>query len=126
MYGSAGPTAAYQADRPAQVVQGLDLREVLPDYDWDEEEVKNAVQDELDHALGREGGQLSSERLQAQKYFEGAPLGNEVEGRSTIVLRTVMEAVEWVLPALLRIFTASRSEEHTSELQSHDNLVCRL
>src|SRR5260370_32715997 len=27
---------------------------------------------------------------------------------------------------LLAVFTAHRSEEHTSELQSHLNLVCRL
>src|SRR2546426_8716335 len=31
-----------------------------------------------------------------------------------------------VAPSLARLFAASRSEEHTSELQSPCNLVCRL
>src|SRR3954465_13527633 len=30
------------------------------------------------------------------------------------------------MPSLLGDKTCARSEEHTSELQSHDNLVCRL
>src|SRR3954467_15975668 len=30
------------------------------------------------------------------------------------------------MPSLLGVQTCARSEEHTSELQSHDNLVCRL
>src|SRR5260221_5361309 len=29
-------------------------------------------------------------------------------------------------PGVLAVFTASRSEEHTSELQSHSDIVCRL
>ena len=45
--------------------------------------------------------------MEAIKYYNGEKFGNEVPGRSQIVYRSVLEAVEWVLPALLRIFTAS-------------------
>src|SRR5260370_7068503 len=38
----------------------------------------------------------------------------------------VMAAADSVSSAKSRSDTASRSEEHTSELQSHLNLVCRL
>lgn len=75
--------------------------------DFDLDEVKRIVQGELDAALGQDGGQLSQERLAALQYYNGEPLGTEVEGRSSVVMRSVLEAVEWVLPALLRIFTAS-------------------
>lgn len=75
--------------------------------DFDLDEVKRIVQGELDAALGQDGGQLSQERLEAIRYYNGEPLGTEVEGRSSVVMRSVLEAVEWVLPALLRIFTAS-------------------
>src|SRR5947207_9494278 len=33
---------------------------------------------------------------------------------------------EWTTPCKIDPFTTSRSEEHTSELQSHSDLVCRL
>ena len=90
-------------ERPPSISQGLDLT----DYDWDETEVKAIVQRELDDAMGQDGGTLSRERLTALKFYEGQPFGNEVEGRSQVVMRSVLEAVEWVLPALIRIFTAS-------------------
>ena len=56
-------------DRPQAVAQGLDLD------DLDEEEVKEIIQRELDAALGRDGGTLAQERLQAQQYYNGEPLG---------------------------------------------------
>jgi hypothetical protein len=90
-------------DYQQPIAQGLDLS----DYGLDEDDVKQVVQQELQAALGQDGGSLAQERLQAQKYFAGEPLGNEVEGRSQVVFKTVLEAVEWALPALLRIFTAS-------------------
>src|SRR5439155_20374684 len=34
--------------------------------------------------------------------------------------------VDWPIPRLVSCPTASRSEEHTSELQSRGHLVCRL
>jgi len=85
------------------VEQELDLG----DLGLDADEVKAIVQGELDAALGQDGGTLSQERMEAIKYYMGEPLGTEVPGRSSVVMRSVLEAVEWVLPALLRIFTAS-------------------
>ena len=90
-----------QPDARLVVEQQLDLG------DLDEDEVKAIIQGELDAALGQDGGQLSEDRLQAIRYYMGEPLGTEVPGRSSVVMRSVLEAVEWVLPALLRIFTAS-------------------
>src|SRR5260370_18675704 len=42
--------------------------------------------------------------------------------------RPRVHAISWRLRALWAVFssTVRRSEEHTSELQSHLNLVCRL
>jgi hypothetical protein len=73
----------------------------------DSDEVKRVIRHELEHALGQDGGTFSQERRKAIEYYEGMPLGTEVDGRSTVVMRSVLEAVEWVLPALIRIFTAS-------------------
>src|SRR5579864_5824778 len=83
------------------IIQGLKFKGV------DEQELKTIVHRELDTALGAENGQLSIERQLALKYYLGEPLGNEVEGRSQVIMRSVLEVIEWVLPSLLRIFTAS-------------------
>ena len=99
--GSMRPAGRRQPERPEEIVQGLDLDEL------DEENVKSIIQEELDSALGKDGGQLSHDRMEAMKYYNGELFGNEVADRSQVVMRTVLEAVEWVLPALMRIFTAS-------------------
>jgi hypothetical protein len=88
-------------NKDRMVLQELDLGGL------DEERVKRVISDELNASLGREGGELSEARLTAVRYYDGGKLGNEVKDRSEVVMRTVLEAVEWVLPALLRIFTAS-------------------
>lgn len=71
------------------------------------DELKSIIQREQAVSLGVEGGKLSSQRRIALEYYEGEPFGDEVEGRSQVVMLSVLEAVEWVLPALLRIFCAS-------------------
>lgn len=70
-------------------------------------ELQSIILRELDQAIGADGSKLSVNRRAALQYYEGEPFGNEMDGRSQVVMRTVLEVVEWVLPALLRIFTAS-------------------
>ena len=41
--------------------------------------------------------------------YEGAPLGNERAGRSTVMSRDVLETVEMVMPSLVRCFMSSES-----------------
>lgn len=68
--------------------------------------LKAIIAAEMDNALGVDGGKLSVQRRDALKWYLGEKYGNEVDGRSQVVDRTVLETVEWVLPALLRIFYA--------------------
>lgn len=51
-------------------------------------------------------GELSEEREDALKYYYGKPFGNEEDGHSRVVMRDVQDVVEWVLPALLKIFAS--------------------
>src|SRR5579863_1745167 len=73
----------------------------------DEGELKSILANEIHLALGADGGKLSTDRRELLEAYEGLPYGNEIDGRSQVVSRNVMEAVEWSLPALLRIFLAS-------------------
>ncbi len=56
--------------------------------------------------------ELSDERAQATNYYLGKPFGNEEEGRSQVVLTEVRDAVDGMLPSLLRVFFGS---EHVVE-----------
>lgn len=49
-------------------------------------------------------GNLQEDRTQALDYYFGKPLGNEVEGRSQVVARTVWDTVEWIKPQLADVF----------------------
>lgn len=58
-------------------------------------------------SLGVEDGDLSNERATALDHYHGRPYGNEQEGRSQVVSRDLAEAVDWVMPAIMRVFTQS-------------------
>lgn len=57
-------------------------------------------------ALGGESDPISTVRAQAIDYYLGAPFGNEIEGNSQVVSKDLFDTVEWIKPALLRIFAA--------------------
>lgn len=49
-------------------------------------------------------GALQQERQAALDEYMGEPYGDEVEGRSQIVMRDVHDTVQWMLPSLLKVF----------------------
>ncbi len=73
-----------------------------------EDEVKNIVEAEIGDALGGLGSQISQERLLAQRYYHGRAFGNEVDGRSKVVLTDVADTIEWIMPSLMRMFTGGQ------------------
>jgi hypothetical protein len=60
----------------------------------------------IHNALGYQGGRLSQERRQAERYYKGDSFGNEIDGRSQVVSRDVAEAVDSMMPSLMRIFAS--------------------
>jgi len=69
-------------------------------------ELKSILAAEIADSFAHLGGELSEQRRKALRYYLGEPFGNEQEGRSKVVSTDVADVVEWILPALLRIFTA--------------------
>lgn len=49
-------------------------------------------------------GQFNEDAARAIRYYMGEPFGTEVEGRSSVVMREVYSTIEWIKPALLRMF----------------------
>lgn len=73
-----------------------------------EEELLNAVRQKIDSATGAYGnaGRWQSERLKADRYYKGDPRGDEREGRSQVISRDVAEAVDALMPSLMRVFAS--------------------
>ena len=67
----------------------------------DEGQIKSIVSQEITSALGY-SGKLPQERMSAFKMYMGEPLGNEQPGRSKVVMRDAMDAVEWITPYLVK------------------------
>ena len=76
-----------------------------------DDELLSRVEQELRAAQDYMGGKLSAQRRRALAYYMGQAEGDlappEVDGRSSFVSTDVADTVEWMLPSLLRIFTAS-------------------
>jgi hypothetical protein len=50
---------------------------------------------------------IAPKRDLAQEMYDGRPLGNEEDGRSQVVMTTIRDTVNAVLPSLLRVFAGS-------------------
>jgi hypothetical protein len=69
--------------------------------------------DDLIHFLRREfeaadqyHGELATLTTQAFSYYEAQPFGNEIEGRSSIVLPDVQETIDYMQQSVLRAFVS--------------------
>lgn len=71
-----------------------------------ESELKSILSSEIADSLAHLGGELSEQRRKALRYYLGEPFGDEQEGRSKVVSTDVSDTIEWILPSLLKIFTA--------------------
>jgi hypothetical protein len=80
-------------------------REIRP---LEVEEIKSCISQEIDNALGGIGSQVNAERRKALRYYHGRQFGNEVEGRSAVVLTDVADTIEWIMPSLMRMFTGGQ------------------
>ena len=70
-----------------------------------ETELLSRIRSEVTDALGYDDT-IAEQRQLAMEYYYGLPFGNEVDGRSQFVDRTVMDTIEWIKPSLMRIFAS--------------------
>ena len=69
-----------------------------------DEELIAAIESEESVALDHHSGQLRQERADAWARYRGELLGNEVDGRSQIVDKGVLDTIQWIVPSLVRIY----------------------
>ena len=73
----------------------------------DDLDLLNLLQTKEDAAAAYIHGKLGQEREQAMREYYRMPYGNESEGMSQMVSSDVADTVEWILPALLKIFSST-------------------
>lgn len=73
---------------------------------YDEAEILARIEAEESSAYGINDSELSDARALALKYYNGEPFGNEIEGRSQVVSRDVLDVIESALPQLLKVFVS--------------------
>jgi hypothetical protein len=79
-----------------------------------EREIEGIVQDAISDAVDFIEGEISDDRITAQRYYDGeVDIGHE-EGRSKVVATKVRDTVRAVKPSLMRIFlSTSKPVEYT-------------
>ena len=87
--------------------QELQVEEIDSEPEMDSEDLQSTVTLSIEDAVDFVDQTLSPRRAQAADYYEGAPLGNEQEGRSTAQTMDVRDTVQAFLPSLMRIFCGS-------------------
>jgi len=94
-------------------------KESEPMAEMDDYQLSTIVSSEINDALNHFDSEYSQERIRAMDFYMGEPLGNEVEGRSSVVSTEVADTVEAIMPNLMRVFTANdkyvRFNARTSE-----------
>lgn len=63
--------------------------------------LSNDASDFIDARLQKNWGE-------AQKYYFGDKMGNEVEGKSQVISRDVSDAIDWMMPSLMDIFAGDQ------------------
>jgi hypothetical protein len=71
-----------------------------------EEEIIGLVESEINGSSDYMDSEISSQRERSMEYFYGEPFGNEEDGRSQVVVTDVQDTLMWMMPSLMRIFTA--------------------
>lgn len=69
-------------------------------------EIVALIEQEETQAYGIHDAELSAQRAEAIRYYNGEPFGNEIEGRSQVVSRDVLDVIESALPQILKVFVS--------------------
>lgn len=73
----------------------------------DDEKLLTILQAQEDDSAAFTWGTLANEREESMREYFRMPYGTEADGWSSIVTSDVQDTVEWILPALLKIFTST-------------------
>jgi soluble cytochrome b562 len=84
---------------------------------------------EIKNSVGYSSGRLSEMRRKAEYFYLAEAKGElappEIEGRSTVVSTDVSDTIEWMLPNLLKIFTAGDNAVEFAPQRQEDEQIAK-
>lgn len=86
----------------------------------DDDELLDLLRKKEDAAGSYVWNQLGQEREASMREYYRMPYGNEEDGWSGIVSSDIQDTVEWILPSLLKIFTATEKVVSFEPTQAKD------
>lgn len=94
----------------------------------DDTQILNILGQELNQSAGGEtgGDSVEANRQAALATYLGQPYGNEVEGRSSIVSTDVADAIEWIMPEIVKAFTQNNEVVTFDPAYEGDELQAEL
>lgn len=90
----------------------------------DDDMLRAIVGAEITSAVGYLDGTIARERANALKYYRSEQFGNEIDGRSKVVLSDVQDTVEWIMPSLMRIFLSGTTACKYMPRSERDEAEC--
>jgi len=88
--------------------------------DMDDNELLSVLGTEINGSSSFLDSEISTQREKSMQYFYGEPFGNEEDGRSQVVITDVQDTLMWMMPSLMRIFTAGNNTVRFSPVGPED------
>lgn len=86
----------------------------------DLDKLQAAIRSQLAQARKSYNSDIANERGELFDAYMGEPYGDEVKGRSSVVMSDVMDTIEWIKPELLEIFTTGDKAVEFSPVGDED------
>jgi len=90
-----------------------------------DDEIGAAVLKEMEISIGYQNSEIASDRAKALRYYLGEEFGNEIEGRSKVVITEVADAVGAALPMLIKTFAVSENAVEFEPMGPQDELLAQ-
>ena len=96
-----------EGDAAGEMLEAVDAGTDPDEGLLDESEILNIIESEMRNATtGTFATKVDADREEALRYYLGNPRGDEQEGRSQIVSTDVADAIEWILPQIMKALTS--------------------
>ena len=102
-------------------------QESAPDEPMDENEILEVIATEMNQsATGTFSTEIDGNREEALEYYLGNPRGDEEEGRSQVISTDVADAIEWIMPQIIKAMVAKGPVVEFDAVSAEDEMQAEL
>lgn len=102
-----GDAALEQIEANLSEGDGVDISTADDTDTLDKQEILEIITQEMAQtSTGNYGNTIDTDREEALEYYLGNPRGDEIEGRSQVISTDVADAIEWIMPQVIKALVA--------------------